>query len=49
LQSDQTTEFEIGVIEAAIDRNPLFLHFSWQDDRAYAPRERTSGVKVPAN
>jgi hypothetical protein len=46
LDSSQLTDFEIAVREEALDRNPLFLHFVWTDDRGV--QEHTSDVKVPA-
>lgn len=46
LQVDESVEFELPVRADALDSNPLFLHFSWNDSRG-APRIHTSRTEVP--
>lgn len=49
LQSDESIDFELAVREDALDHNPVFLHFSWTDDRSYSPRSHTSKTEVPSD
>lgn len=44
----ESTEFAIPVQDESRDRNPLFLKFTWIDNRDGERAERVSGVEVPA-
>jgi hypothetical protein len=48
LQVGESTEFAIPVHDESRDRNPLFLKFTWIDNRDGERAERVSGVEVPA-
>jgi hypothetical protein len=44
----ESSEFAIPVEADARDRNPLFLKFTWTDNRAGGRAERVSRVEIPA-